>query len=164
MVKDVRCILQLVWWNDPTTKMSVLYKFFTYLFHHCQLLVITHPSWLLDHFTIQVVVSISHLSPFPTVLTKFTLNWSVVMCYDQQLTVVKQKCKEFVKVTIQWNCLGLFSRKFKVFILNFLFDVLFWFVGSSPSSSFFVVGRQEIVKQKSKNVQRKTIHETKNWK
>jgi hypothetical protein len=24
--------------------------------------------------------------------------------YNQQLTVVKQKCKEFVKVTIQWNC------------------------------------------------------------
>jgi hypothetical protein len=52
------------------------------------------------------------------------------MCYDQQLTVVKQKCKEFVKVTIQWNCLGLFSRKFKVFIFNFLFDVLFFFAHS----------------------------------
>jgi hypothetical protein len=32
------------------------------------------------------------------------------------------------------------------------------------SSLFFVVGCQEMVKQKSKNVQRKTIHETKNWK
>ena len=52
------------------------------------------------------------------------------MCYDQQLTVVKQKCKEFVNVTIRWNCLGLFSRKFKVFILNFLFDVLFFFAHS----------------------------------
>ena len=43
------------------------------------------------------------------------------MCYDQQLTVVKQKCKEFVKVTIQWNCLGLFSRKFKVFIFCLMY-------------------------------------------
>ena len=65
--------------NNPTVSLNCyLYKFFTFWFHHCQLLVITHPSWLLDHFTIQVVVSISHLSPFPTVFTEFTLNWSVV--------------------------------------------------------------------------------------
>ena len=43
------------------------------------------------------------------------------MCYDQQLTVVKQKCKEFVKVAIQWNWLGLFSRKFKVFIFCLMY-------------------------------------------
>jgi hypothetical protein len=36
-------------------------------------------------------------------------------------------------------------------------SILFgWFIGSSPSSFPFVVGRQEIVKQKYKNVQRKT--------
>jgi hypothetical protein len=50
------------------------------------------------------------------------------MCYDQQLTVVKQKYKEFVKVTIQWNWLAIWSRKKKVFILNFLFHLLFIFV------------------------------------
>ena len=49
------------------------------------------------------------------------------MCYDQQLTVVKQKCKEFVKVTIQWNWLAIWSRKKKVFILDFLFHLLFIF-------------------------------------
>ena len=49
------------------------------------------------------------------------------MCYDQQLTVVKQKYKEFVKVTIQWNWLAIWSRKKKVFILNFLFHLLFIF-------------------------------------
>jgi hypothetical protein len=31
---------------------------------------ITHSSWLLDHFTIQVIVYISHLSPFPNVFTE----------------------------------------------------------------------------------------------
>jgi len=35
------------------------------------------------------------------------------MCYDQMLTMVKE---EFVKVTIQWNCRGLFSKKFNVFV------------------------------------------------
>ena len=49
------------------------------------------------------------------------------MCYDQQLTVVKQKCKEFVKVTIQWKWLAIWSRKKKVFILDFLFHLLFIF-------------------------------------
>ena len=57
--------------------------------------------------------------------------------YNQQLTVVKQKCKEFVKVTIQWNCLGLFSRKFKVFVFNFLFHVLFFFAHSCIFVSLF---------------------------
>ena len=66
MVEDVRWILRLVWWNDPTTKMSV---------------------------------------------------W-----YDQQLTVVKQKCKEFVKVTIQWNWLVICSTQIQG--IYFLFDVL----------------------------------------
>jgi hypothetical protein len=37
-----------------------------------------------------------------------------------------------------------------------------WFVGSLTCSSLFVVGPQEMVKQKSKNVQRKTIHQTEN--
>ena len=41
--------------------------------------------------------------------------------------VVKQKYKEFVKVTIQWNWLAIWSRKKKVFILNFLFHLLFIF-------------------------------------
>jgi hypothetical protein len=52
------------------------------------------------------------------------------MCYDQQLTVVKQKYKEFVKVAIQWNWLAIWSRKKKVFILNFLFHLLFIFAHS----------------------------------
>jgi hypothetical protein len=30
--------------------------------------------------------------------------------YKQQLTVVKQKCKEFVKVTIQWYCGVIFKK------------------------------------------------------
>ena len=33
------------------------------------------------------------------------------MCYDQQLTVVKQKCKEFVKVAIQWIWRDMFKKK-----------------------------------------------------
>ena len=44
------------------------------------------------------------------------------MCYDQQLTVVKQKCKEFVKVTIQWNWLVICSTQIQG--IYFLFDVL----------------------------------------
>ena len=42
--------------------------------------------------------------------------------YDQQLTVVKQKCKEFVKVAIQWIWRDMFKKK-EVFILNFLFHL-----------------------------------------
>jgi hypothetical protein len=61
--------------------------------------------------------------------------------YNQQLTVVKQKCKEFVKVTIQWNCLGLFSRKFKVFVFNFLFHVLFFFAHSCMYFCFTISWR-----------------------
>ena len=44
------------------------------------------------------------------------------MCYDQQLTVVKQICKEFVKVTIQWNWLVICSTQIQG--IYFLFDVL----------------------------------------
>ena len=47
------------------------------------------------------------------------------MCYDQQLTVVKQKYKEFVKVTIQWNWRAIWSRKKKVFILNFVSFIVY---------------------------------------
>jgi hypothetical protein len=90
------------------------------------------------------------------------------MCYDQQLTVVKQICKEFVKVTIQWNWLviswiGLLSSssylhlKYWITILS-----IGWFSGPSPYSFHFVVGLQQMVKQKYKNVPRKTIHQTEN--
>ena len=44
------------------------------------------------------------------------------ICYDQQLTVVKQKCKEYVKVTIQWNWLVICSTQIQG--IYFLFDVL----------------------------------------
>jgi hypothetical protein len=105
----------LCWTYHQSVSLNCyLYKFFTFLFHHCQLLVITHPSWLLDHFTIQVVVSISHLSPFSTVFTEFNLNWI---------------CKEFVKVTIQWNWLVICSTQIQG-IFDFLFDVLFFFAHS----------------------------------
>jgi hypothetical protein len=69
------------------------------------------------------------------------------------------------------------SRKKKIFILNFLFHLLFFFSEVLVHHFFnwlvhwfitiftpFVVGRQEMVKQKYKNVQRKTINETENLK
>jgi hypothetical protein len=37
-----------------------------------------------------------------------------------------------------------------------------WFSGPSPYSFHFVVGLQKMVKQKYKNVPRKTIHQTEN--
>ena len=44
------------------------------------------------------------------------------MCYDQQLTVVKQKCKEFVKVAIQWIWRDMFQKKEGIY---FKFSVSF---------------------------------------
>ena len=44
------------------------------------------------------------------------------MCYDQQLTVVKQKCKEFVKVAIQWIWRDMFKKKEGIY---FKFSVSF---------------------------------------
>ena len=42
-------------------------------------------------------------------------EWSnyqdVCVWYDQPLTVVKQKCEEFVKVAIQWNRRDMFKKK-----------------------------------------------------
>ena len=52
------------------------------------------------------------------------------MCYDQQLTVVKQKCKEFVKVAIQWIWRDMFKKKegiyfkFSVSFIDFSLHIL----------------------------------------
>ena len=51
------------------------------------------------------------------------------MCYDQQLTVVKQKCKEFVKVAIQWIWCDMFKKKEGIYF-KFCFIYLFFFAHS----------------------------------